>query len=275
MNPYHPIGVFDSGVGGLTVANGIATHLPNEQIIYFGDIAHLPYGDKSENAIQHYCQKITQFLLEKNCKLIVIACNTASAAAYELLQEQFGHQALIVNVIEPVVQSVLDSQIQKIGVIGTRRTIKSGEYPKQLKASNPTLKVVCKATQSLASMIEEGLFRNPKLMDATVEHYLSDPDFQDIDGLILGCTHYPIIKADVQRYLGTNIPIFDSTINVALHIKELLSSQNLLNDQPAPAHQFFVSDYTRSFEQTASIFFKSKIQLNYYPLWEEKAPILQ
>lgn len=273
MLPSQPIGIFDSGVGGLTVAAGIARHLPNEQIIYFGDTAHMPYGEKSEAAIKQYSLKITDFLLTHQCKIIVIACNTASAAAYEVLKHYIDSRVLLVNVIDPIVEAVVHSPIQKLGIIATRRTNQSAMYPTKLKALKPNLHIHAKTTSSLASMIEEGMFRNEKTINAIIEYYLSDPPFQNIDGLVLACTHYPIIRHNIRQFFEKNRPatsspitILDSTDTVALKVKKLLTAHHLLNVTPRKNHHFYVSDYTDGFEKAATIFFPQKVKLTHYPI---------
>lgn len=266
---YAPIGCFDSGIGGLTVASGIARQLPNEQIIYFGDSAHLPYGEKSRTAIQQYTRRIADFLLDKGCKIIVIACNTASAAAYEMLCSYVSGRALVVSVIEPVVQAVTQGSMQKVGIIATKSTIDSGMYPKLLKERNEGLGIVSKPTRSLVPLIEEGLFADQAIADAVIQHYLSDTKFQDIDALVLACTHYPLIKAQIRRHLPDGVQIFDSTDTVAWYVKKKLASHALLNpDTQRPPHEFYVSDYTPLFEQTAEMFFQQKISLQHAPIWE-------
>lgn len=263
-----PIGIFDSGIGGLTVANAIINHLPNEQVIYFGDTAHMPYGDKSPEAIRHYSEKISEFLLSKNCKLILIACNTASAAAFDYIQSTIGKIVPVENVIDPVVNEVVkDNDLGKVGVIGTKNTISSGVYEKKLKALKPSLEVVSLATGLLASMIEEGYYNN-SVSQAIINSYLTYPDFQDIDGIVLGCTHYPLIKKEIKYFYHERIKIFDSTLTVARRIEEVLKEKNLLNDGVKEQHQFYVSDLTNAFQQTTKIFFGEKINLEHYPLWE-------
>ena len=277
-----PIGIFDSGTGGLTVAAAIAKHLPAERLIYFGDTAHFPYGDQSPAAICGYAVKITDFLLKQGCKLVVIACNTASSVAYEAVNEHIGGRVHPpVNVIDPVVHSVCRTpHVKNVAVIATARTIQTDVYAQRIKQVNGQLEVVSKATRSLAPVIEEGLYVNRKLMDALIEHYLSKPELEDIDGLILGCTHYPVIMNDIKRYFkqrllpdgeNTDTPqIFDSTDEVALHIKRLLKESDLLMpamEESNTKHRFLVSDLTESFEQTAEIFFGKKIDLQEQNLW--------
>lgn len=263
-----PIGIFDSGIGGLTVANAVSKHLPNEQIIYFGDTAHLPYGDKSVEAIQQYSLKISDFLLSKNCKLILIACNTASAAAYEILKTYLDGKALLINVIDPVVQAVaIDSSISKVGIIATKGTIRSGIYEKKLHAINPKLETVSLATQLLAPMIEAGFYNN-SVSQAIINNYLAYPDFQDVQAMILACTHYPLIKKEIEFFYHNRIKIFDSTDLIPVAIAKILETNQIANNSLAAPHEFYVSDYTESFEQTTKIFFGEKIQLQHFPLWD-------
>ena len=265
-----PIGIFDSGIGGLTVANAVISQLPNEKIIYFGDTAHLPYGDKSAEAIRNYSEKIADFLLARNCKLIVIACNTASAAAYDSLKIHLADRALLLNVIDPVVEHVAaEKDLHKIGIIGTKGTINSRVYETKLHARRPEIETVALATALLASMIEAGFYNN-NVSQAIINSYLSYPDFQDIEGLILACTHYPLIKKEVEFFYHNRIRVFDSTDIMAASVKKILGENNLLNKDHPTQPEFFVSDFTPSFEQTTKVFFGGKtIHLEQYPLWEK------
>lgn len=263
-----PIGIFDSGIGGLTVANAVSAHLPNESIIYFGDTSHLPYGDKSAEAVQHYSEKIADFLLSKNCKLILIACNTASALAYDSLKKHLGDRALLLNVIDPMVEAVtVDNTIKKIGIIGTKGTISSGVYEQKLKAVKPELEVASLATALLASMIESGFYNN-SVSQAIINSYLSYPDFQDIQGMVLACTHYPLIKREIEFFYHHRIRVFDSTDIVWKAVEELLRKNELLNTEKKSPPHFFVSDYTQSFEQTAKLFFPGEIHLQHEAIWQ-------
>jgi glutamate racemase len=262
------IGIFDSGIGGLTVANAITQLLPQERLIYFGDTAHLPYGDKSPDSIKYYGIRIAQFLMEKNCKMIVIACNTASAMAFETVKDFVGKKAMVINVIDPVVQEVTKNKdLNRIGVIGTKGTIKSNLYAKKIEAANPKQKVASLATPLLASMIEEGFFNN-KISRTVIHSYLSRPKLKNLDALILACTHYPLIKPEIEEYYHNNINIIDSAGVVAKEVKAVLSKNKLLNTHKNPVHQFFVSDYTASFEQSTKFFFKNKIQLKEAKIWK-------
>lgn len=268
MSKENPIGIFDSGIGGLTVANAVSMLLPNEEIIYFGDTAHLPYGDKSAEAIQHYSLRIADFLLEKNCKLILIACNTASAAAFNVVRDHVNGKVPVLNVIDPIVEKVAaDLLIRKVGIIGTKGTIKSGVYEQKLKALRPDLETVALATALLASMIEAGFYNN-SVSQAVINSYLAYPDFSDIEGMILACTHYPLIEKEIASYFNQRIKIFDSTNIVAQRVKQTLTELNMLNDVRRNSHHFYVSDFTDSFEQTTKIFFREKIHLEHEAIWE-------
>lgn len=261
-----PIGIFDSGVGGLTVAHSIKTLLPNESIVYFGDTAHLPYGDKSAEAIKYYSEKITQFLLENNSKMVVIACNSASASAYESIKKQFSDKAPIIDVINPVVNYVSSRNYRKLGVIGTKRTISSGTYEKKIKEMSPVTSVNSMATPLLVPMIEEG-FIFDDISNAIIRSYLSNGSLNGIEALILGCTHYPIIKNQISKFFNFNIDIVDSGKVVSMIVKDTLEKNHLLNESGAVNDRFFVSDYTTFFEKIARMFFEGEINLKKADIW--------
>lgn len=266
LHPEAPIGIFDSGIGGLTVAHAIKNLLPHESMVYFGDTAHLPYGDKSEAAIQAYSIKIADVLLKKKCKVIVIACNSASSAAYELLKEYVRHEAHIINVIDPMVEWVgAKFSKKRIGLIGTKRTIQSGIYARKLRESHPDLTLCSLATPLLVPMIEEGFFNN-LISHSIIEKYLSDPTLENIEALILGCTHYPLIKKQISEHYQNSIALLDSSEIVAQALKHHLAEAGLLTTRQ-PQHQFLVSDYTDSFEASTRIFFGEKVHLDKHPLW--------
>lgn len=258
----NPIGIFDSGIGGLTVANSIYNHLPTENLIYFGDTLHLPYGEKSPEAILGYSEKIADFLLSLNCKVIVIACNSASAHAYESLKEKLKNQVFLVNVIDPVVEFICEQKNTKtIGIIGTRATINSNIYTNKITAHNKNLTTKSKATPLLAAYIEEGFYKKPEITKLVLKEYLSDKKFENIDSLILACTHYPLIKKEIDNFYKKKVKLIDSTKIVAKKVKQILENNNLTNDLYSENHQFFVSDYTKSFESTAKQFFKQPLRL--------------
>ena len=261
-----PIGIFDSGIGGLTVAYAIRQMLPLESMIYFGDTAHLPYGDKSEAAIQAYSIKIADVLLKKGCKVIVIACNSASSAAYELLKEYVNKEVKVINVIDPMVEWVTHNLAGKnIGLIGTKRTVNSGIYSQKIKEASQGISLHSVATPLLAPMIEEGYFNN-KISHNIIEEYLRDPTLHKIDALVLACTHYPLIRKEIEEFYHGKVQILDSSEIVAKALKNYLQKENLLKTS-SPTHSFMVSDYTDSFEAATRIFFREVVHLEKHPLW--------
>ncbi|NOT75868.1 MAG: glutamate racemase [Cyclobacteriaceae bacterium] len=262
-----PIGVFDSGIGGLTVAHAIKQKMPNENLIYFGDTAHLPYGDKSEAAIQAYSIKIADVLLKKNCKVIVIACNSASSAAYELLKEYVHQSVKVINVIDPMVNLVAEKFHDcTIGLIGTKRTIQSGIYEKKITDANKNISLRSVPAPLLVPMIEEGFFNN-KISHDIIEKYLRDPLLKNIDALILGCTHYPLVKKEIKDFYSDSVDVLDSSAVVAEALYNYLLSQNLLKKDKTGADQFLVSDFTESFEASTKLFFREAVHLEKHALW--------
>ncbi len=256
------IGIFDSGAGGLTVASAVKKLLPNEKIIYFGDTAHLPYGDKSFETVKKYALRITDFLLKKNCKLILIACNTASAAAYEAVKEKVKGKALVLNVIDPATEFVAEKKdLKKVGVIGTKGTVSAGIYTKKINHINAEKEVVSLATPLLVPLIEEG-FIYDNISNAVIKEYLSNKKLENIDALILACTHYPVIKNQIRKFYNFKTNVIDSSEVVARKLKDVLSENEILNtENKIPDHEFFVSDYTDFFETLAEMFFDEKIKL--------------
>jgi len=261
-----PIGVFDSGVGGLTVAQAIRQTLPGERIIYFGDTAHLPYGDKSEEAIKGYSRRITEFLLGYDAKVVLIACNSASASAYESLLTEYVDRTIILDVINPVVEYVAARSYPSLGVIGTKRTISSNTYEKKLREATPETAVVSLATPLLVPMIEEG-FIFDDISNAIIRTYLSDSRLQKINALILGCTHYPIIRNQISKFFNFDVEVIDSARIVAARLKETLEKHNMVNRGAAGEDIFFVSDFTEYFEKIARMFFESSINLQKADIW--------
>jgi len=261
-----PIGIFDSGVGGLTVAHAIKQILPGESLVYFGDTAHLPYGDKSEESIRYYSEKISEFLLENDAKAILIACNSASASAFEYLKEKLKGKTVILDVIDPVVEYVSSRNFRKIGVIGTKRTISSGTYEHKILKYSESATVVSLATPLLVPMIEEG-FIYDDISNAIIRTYLSNDSLAGIDSLILGCTHYPIIKNQISKYFNFNVEVVDSARIVSVAMRETLDKMNLLNDSGHVNDRFFVSDYTGYFEKIARMFFEKNINLQKVDIW--------
>jgi glutamate racemase len=261
-----PIGIFDSGIGGLTVAHALKEKLPNESIIYFGDTEHLPYGEKSAEALRNYSKKITQFLLEKKCKCIVIACNSASSVAFDVVKKTVKNIPVF-NVIDPVIEKVSNScNSCKVGVIGTKATISSNIYKNKLNAKCPRAVVTALATPLLAPMIEEK-FIGGDISKKIIANYLSNKELQGIDQLILACTHYPLIYNEIRDYYKGEISVINSTNIVAEHIASELKNKTLLNNQFKPKYKFYVSNYTKAFEKSARFFFQEKIKLREANIW--------
>lgn len=268
MNPQQPIGIFDSGVGGLTVAEAVTRLLPHENVIYFGDTAHTPWGDKSAAAIQSYSRRICDVLLKYHCKVILIACNTASSAAYEAVKEYVGTKALILDVIEPTINYIKENHAhKKLGLIGTRQTVNSNVYKKKLETSIPGIQLQALATPLLVPLIEEG-FANKKVAADILNEYLSQSQLQNIEALILACTHYPIIKHHIQAFYQNNVAILDSSDITAHALKLLLEQHHLLNHATAIQKHFYVSDFTPTAAALTKVFFHETVRLEQYPLWE-------
>lgn len=264
----NPIGIFDSGMGGLTVAKTISELLPNESIVYFGDTAHTPWGDKSTAAIQSYSIKICDVLLQHNCKIIVIACHTASTAAYDVVREHVGQRAHVINVVDPVVEHIQRHHAnKKIGLIGTKQTVRSNTYKKRVDILNRNIDFASLATPLLVPLIEEG-FADKSVSEIIVQEYLSHPTLAKIEALILGCTHYPLIKQHIQRFYQTPIDIIDASEMTAMVLKNHLAIHSLENTTTSPQKIFYVSDYNEFFANATQVFFKGNIQLEPYSLWD-------
>lgn len=243
------------------MARAIRQVLPDEAIVYFGDTAHLPYGDKSKDLIVRYATRITDFLLhERRCKAVVIACNSASAAAYEHLRDAYKDKVPVINVIDPMIEAVIaDERIGKAGIIGTKTTIGSGVYQEKFGRRKPSLQLAPLATPLLASMIEEGFYEN-KISHTVLDAYLSDPILEGIDGLILACTHYPLIKKEIAGYFDRPVIILDSAEVAAAKLKDILAREHLAGPGGGKDH-FYVSDYTTSFEKATRLFFGNRVRL--------------
>jgi glutamate racemase len=269
LKKQNPIGIFDSGTGGLTVAKAIVEVMPNESIIYFGDTAHLPYGDKSVTAVQSYSLQIAKMLVQQHaCKLILIACNAATAASYAAIQQNFSKQVLIANVVDPVISFLgLNYQSKNIGLIGTKLTVNSRIYEKKLKESNSNINLQSLATPLLVPIIEEG-FCQHRIMDDMLEEYLAHESLQNIEGLILGCTHYPLVKDKIVKFYAGRTAVIDSSNIVADAVHDLLQKYDLLNPKEQNQRNFYVSDYTDTFALQARQFFGEDVKLEHYPLWK-------
>ena len=266
LSPCQPIGIFDSGVGGLTVARELKRMLPLENFIYYGDTKHLPYGDKSPQAIVGYVTKITDFLLSQNCKAIVIACNTATANALKEVLEQVQGRVPVIDVISPVAEKVAFEIHTNVGVIATKATVSSGLYKKSIRKHNKFIKVDELATPLLVPAIEEG-FKNHPITHSIIYNYLSSPKLKNIETLILGCTHYPLLIEEIRHFYGNRVRVIDSPRIVISALKTELEQHNLLNTETKGTyHKFYVSDLTRNFEKISKKIFGNSIPLELHPL---------
>ncbi|MFB6258015.1 MAG: glutamate racemase [Flavobacteriales bacterium] len=271
VQPDAPIGIFDSGIGGMTVADAIRYRMPEESLLYFGDTAHLPYGDKSPASIRHYASFITRLLFDEGCKAVVIACNTASSYAHGDLQREFSGKAPVISVIEPVAEYVAEHYSRrKIGLIGTKGTVGSRVYVRRIKRAAPQVRIASRATPLLAPMIEEGFFDNT-ISRTIIASYLAKKNFEDIEALVLGCTHYPLIKEEIGEYYQGRVRVIDPSVLVAQRLEERLDDKGLRKrpEDPSPSHRFFVSDLTEAFENSTRLFFGNKVPLKEWRIWED------
>ena len=248
MNVNAPVGVFDSGVGGLTVAREIMRQAPEESLVYFGDTARVPYGSKSRDTILRYVRQIVRFLETKEVDAIVIACNTASAYTLETIEKEVD--VPVIGVIKPGAKTAAESTVNgRIGVIATEATISSGLYPKFIRSLNPKLKVFSKACPLFCPSVEEGLTHD-FVTEEIARRYLADLQQKDIDTLILGCTHYPLIRSMLSRIMGVEVQLVNPAYETAIGLKHLLA-ENHLNAQKLdvdPVHEFYVSDGAEKFK---------------------------
>ncbi|MBU1711988.1 MAG: glutamate racemase [Proteobacteria bacterium] len=257
------IGIFDSGIGGLTVVKAITERIPGYDIIYFGDTARTPYGNKSPETVIEYAVQDTTFLLNNGAKIIVMACNTASSVAFDIIEKRFD--APVFEVITPAAELALESSRKMaIGVIGTRATVKSGIYEKKIKALNPGARIYSVACPLLVPLVEEGWIDRPETA-MIVKKYLHPLKVRQIDTLILGCTHYPLLKHVIQRKIGKRINIIDSSTGVAGKVEKFLKERpdidSLLSKNGKT--RIFVSDVTDQFAKTARVTLKQNVLLEH------------
>lgn len=241
------IGIFDSGIGGMTVARAVERMLPGHPLLYFGDTARTPYGDKSPEKIISYSLENTEFLLKNGAKLIIIACNSASSVATTRLREEF--KVPIIEVISPAVQRALHSTSNgRIGIIGTRATVRSDIYRKTINAGSQNVEVFSQACPLLVPLVEEG-WLNKRETKMILRRYLHPLKNHQIDTLILGCTHYPLLKNLIQSRIGKRVHLIDSSVEAATALRTILIEQPQLNintDQVERSHVFYVSDLTEA-----------------------------
>ena len=249
-----PIGVFDSGVGGLTVAREIMRNLPNEHIVYFGDTARVPYGSKSKDTIIGYSRQIIRFLQTQNVKAIVIACNTASALALDTVEKEFDIP--IIGVVKPGARAAAAAtKNKKVGVIGTESTINSRMYHQLIGELDPEITVVGKACPLFVPLVEEGWLKDP-VTETVAKRYLDELLAQDIDSLIMGCTHYPLLRSMLRGLVGEKVNLVNPAYETAKELEQMLQEKGLSNPgEKAPTNEpyrFYVSDLADKFKHFAN-----------------------
>ena len=254
MDKNAPIGVFDSGVGGLTVAREIMRQIPNERIVYFGDTARVPYGSKSKDNIIKFSRQIIRFLQTENVKAIVIACNTASALALDEMQQEFDLP--ILGVVKPGAKVAVETTVNKrIGLIGTEANIRSGVYTRYIKSLDDEAKVFEKACPLFVPLVEEGWLHDDITLQVA-SRYLEELKEKDIDTLIMGCTHYPLIRSTIRKVMGDKVNLVNPAYETAIELKNLLERDNLANkcdvDSPSSMYRFYVSDAEEKFKLFAN-----------------------
>ncbi len=250
------IGVFDSGLGGLTVVKELIKMLPNEKIVYFGDTARVPYGTKSKQAIIKFSKENAEVLLKKDVKMIVVACNSSSSYAIEELKKSFSMP--IVGVIRPgVTEALAITKNKRIGVISTTATKNSQAYEKILYRQEKTVKVFSQACPLFVPLVEQGWF-NTKITLAVAQEYLKGLKKKKIDTLILGCTHYPLLKNVIQRVMGKNVQLVNSAKVISKEVRQILKNQSMLRKlKNKPTHEFLVSDRPQEFEKISKKILKN------------------
>ena len=249
-----PIGVFDSGVGGLTVAREIMRQLPNERIVYFGDTARVPYGNKSRETVTKFSRQIVRFLETQQIKAIVVACNTASAYALEELEKEVNLP--MIGVVKPGVRAALAAtKNKKIGVVATEATIHSGIYSRYIEKNDKDVRVLGKACPLFVPLVEEGLWEDP-VTDEIARRYLTELIDSGIDTLILGCTHYPMLRSTVAKIMGESVTLVNPAYETARELKQLLKEKDLESEHRpglgTELYRFFVSDAADKFQRFAN-----------------------
>lgn len=261
----NPIGLFDSGVGGLTVASAVCRLLPNENIIYYGDTAHLPYGDKSPDTICSRVEHIAHWLLEHNCKAIVAACNSACAAGLDRLKA-LANDHIVIDTVSPAMQMIHHFPDDlTLGLIGTRMTVGSEIYPRALAQTKPNAILKALATPLLETLVESGKI-DSLITRETIADYLDDGALANIDALLLGCTHYPLLQDIIASHYAGRIPVLNTSDAIALQLAHKLTEAGLLrtDDSPAERH-FYATDLNDNFRQNAQAFFGEDIHLEPLP----------
>ena len=253
----NPIGVFDSGIGGLTVVKEVLKELPSENIIYLGDTARIPYGTRSKEVIKKFALELTSFLLKRKVKFLVVACNTISSTCLDAIKQM--SPVPVLGVIKSAAKEAAGkTKTNVIGIIGTEATISSKSYEKEIKRINPKAKIITRACPLFVSLAEEGLI-NGEATKLIAEEYLKTFKKSNVDTLILGCTHFPILKKVIQRVVGENVLLIDTAHPTALRLKEILTKENLLNGKTNVKHEFYVTDAPDRVYKVAATFLGSTL----------------
>ncbi|MFH1827110.1 MAG: glutamate racemase [bacterium] len=249
----NPIGVFDSGIGGLTVTKEIVKRLPNESLIYLGDTARVPYGTRSKETITKFAIKLVEFLLKQDVKILVAACNTISSTCLDIIEQISS--VPVIGVIKPaVIEAVKSTKTNRIGIIGTRATIMSKFYESEIKKLNSEIEVFNQACPLFVPLAEEGMV-NHEATKLIAKEYLTKLSDSKIDTLILGCTHYPILKNIIQEVIGSDVKLIDSAKPTTEILSSFLKENNLLSNGTEVKYEFYVTDDPERVSKTASIFF--------------------
>lgn len=256
------IGIFDSGIGGLTVYKAVKERLPDEKVVYLGDTARLPYGSKSAETIIHFSEDNARFLLTRNIKVIVVACNSASSHAIPHLRETFGNIPVL-GVIEPGAETAVEYSREKIGVIGTTATITSGAYERAIREKQPDAIIVPKACPLFVPLVEEGWAAH-RVTTLVIEEYLLPLKEQGVDSLVLGCTHYPVLIKPISEVMGAGIRLIDSARTTAQQVFSILKTLGWLcrskGGQNGREDEFYVTDFPERFKSVGEIFLERKIE---------------
>ena len=252
------IGVFDSGLGGLTAVKQIMQELPNESIVYFGDTGRVPYGSRSKETIIKYSKSDMSFLLQKDVKIIVVACGTVSSVALPKLRETVPIS--LIGVVEAAAEAAISAtKNNKVGVIGTKGTIKSGAYERYINSKNPKIKTFSKACPLFVPLVENGHF-DTMVAELVVEEYLTEIKKNGVDTLILGCTHYPLLKNTIARFMGEGVTLIDAGAEVSKLLKRTLKEKDMLAEKPtAEQYKYYVSDDIDGFESLGGMFLEQTL----------------
>jgi glutamate racemase len=252
-----PIGVLDSGIGGLTVVREIVRELPNESLVFLGDTARVPYGTRGTGVITGFAVELAEFLVHRQVKCVVAACNTISSTCLELLQDKLP--VPVIGVVAPAVREAVQRTTSgRIGLLGTRATVASKAYETQIKALGPDIDVTARACPMFVPLAEEGMIE-AQATRLIAEEYLHDLRGREIDTVILGCTHYPLLRGVIQQVLGPEVTLIDSARPTAVDLAQELTRRDALSNGTPPTHELFVTDAPERVQEVASLFFGDAI----------------